>query len=104
MVPVALAVRVQPGGDSPGKPEGQTDDAAAGQTDDAAAVRPMMASVPSEAESADTTGHGMCWMPSSRQMSAARGRALMVRGFRSAAPGRLAYTRQTWDPVRRMHA
>jgi hypothetical protein len=41
-----------------------------GQTDDAAAVRPMMASVPSEAESADTTGHGMCWMPSSRQMSA----------------------------------
>jgi hypothetical protein len=66
MVPVSLAVRVHPGGDSPGKPEGQTSDAAAGQTDDAAAVRPMMASVPSEAESADTTGHGVCWMPSSR--------------------------------------
>jgi hypothetical protein len=61
MVPVSLAVRVHPGGDSPGKPEGQTSDAAAGQTDDAAAVRPMMASVPSDAESADTTGHGVCW-------------------------------------------
>ena len=24
--------------------------------------------------------------------------------FRSAAPGRLAYTRRTWEPVRRMHA
>jgi hypothetical protein len=34
MVPAALAVRVQPGGDSPGKLEGQTDDAVAGQADD----------------------------------------------------------------------
>jgi hypothetical protein len=37
MVPVALAVGVQPGGDSPGKLEGQVDDAVAGQTDDAVA-------------------------------------------------------------------
>ena len=45
MVPVALAVRVHPGGDSPGKPERQTSDAAAGHTDDAVALERLEADV-----------------------------------------------------------